>query len=100
MVLACWDAAGGGVWGGKKACTFMSGLNLWRNGNWRMESSVELDGGMKLSVEWNCGTELELVWNGNGNGIGVGVEWEWGNVCTYLKSVYPISGDHLTVKDF
>ena len=31
---------------------------------------------------------LELVWNGNGN------------VCTYLKSVYPISGDHLTVKDF
>ena len=72
MVLACWDAAGGGVWGGKKACTFISGLNLWRNGNWGMKSSVEWELGNEVKCgmgmgEWSCGMGLELVWNGNGN---------------------------------
>ena len=52
--------------------------------------------GMKSSVEWEWGNGGMELWNG----IGVGVEWEWKCIGTYLKSVYPISGDHLTVKDF
>ena len=70
MVLACWDAAGGGVWGGKKACTFISGLNLWRNRNWGMESSAEWEWGNGIvERDWS------RVWNGNGI-----VERDWSGV--------------------
>ena len=46
MVLDCRVVAGGGVWGGKKACTFISGLSLcgmaeWNHGEWGNGNHVE-----------------------------------------------------------
>ena len=59
MVLDCRVVAGGGVWGGKKACTFISGLSLCGMGEWN-----HADGGVE-----SCGVGYGIMWNGVWNHV-------------------------------